>query len=169
MKASDATILTLRGDRGPDIGHWIDRWTERLSTALPVPPEIGASDPLPELIEEAPTPVVAICYREGIERLVACADAAPVAGAFLVAPRRGTPLEARDDPLPFPSVLVASRDDPDCEFERADAMGARWGSLVVDAGEAGRIDAASGRGPWPEGLMTLARFMSRLGGAPDRS
>ena len=165
MKVSDATILMLRGETRPGAGLWIDRWTDRLSTALAVPPPEGGDDCLPELIGEAPGPVVAIAYREGVERLLSVADEAPVCGAFLVAPPGGdalAALEQRDDPLPFPSILVASRDDPECAFERADAMGARWGSMVIDAGEAGRIDAASGRGPWPEGLMTFARFMSRL-------
>ena len=162
MKVSDATILMLRGDARPGAGLWIDRWADRLSTALPVPPVEDGDDCLPDLIGEAPGPVVAIAYREGVERLLAVADDAPVSGAFLVAPTNHEALEARSDPLPFPSILVASRDDPECDFERADAMGARWGSMLVDAGEAGRIDAASGRGPWPEGLMTFARFMSRL-------
>ena len=161
MKVSDATILTLPGTAPLDVGHWLERWTGRLSTALPVPAPSGA-DPLPELIGRAPGPVVAIAYREGIERLLDHADDTPVTGAFMVAPPGGTALEARDDPLPFPSILVASRDDPDCAFEAAEEMGARWGSLFVDAGEAGRLDAASGRGPWPEGLMVLAKFMSRL-------
>lgn len=166
MKVSDATILVIPGEAPLDDGHWIDRWTGRLSTALAVPsPEDGTPDPLPELIGQAPGPVVAIAYREGVARLLDHADGAPVAGAFLVAPRgeEGSgPLAERDDPLPFPSILVASRDDPDCDFASAEEMGARWGSLFIDAGEAGRLDGASGRGPWPEGLMVLAKFLSRL-------
>ena len=161
MKVSDVTILALPGDRPLDRGHWMERWAGRLSTALSVP-DPDPDDPLPGLIDAAPSPVVALAYREGIERLVAQADAHPVRAAFLVGPRGGTELEARVDPLPFPSVLVASRDDPLCPFDRAEEMGARWGSLFVDAGEAGELGTASGRGPWPEGLLTFARFLSRL-------
>ncbi|MEO0619886.1 MAG: alpha/beta hydrolase, partial [Pseudomonadota bacterium] len=66
------------------------------------------------------------------------------------------------DPLPFPSLLVASRTDPYCAFDIADDLGAAWGSLVIDAGDAGHINAASGHGPWPEGSMTFGKFISRL-------
>ena len=31
-----------------------------------------------------------------------------------------------------------------------------------DAGEAGHINGESGHGPWPEGLLTFGKFMSRL-------
>ncbi|MFB2608362.1 alpha/beta hydrolase, partial [Rhizobium phaseoli] len=37
-----------------------------------------------------------------------------------------------------------------------------WGSFLVDAGEAGHINADSGHGPWPEGTMVFAQFLSRL-------
>ena len=172
MKVSDATILMLAERGALDRGHWLDRWSSRLSTAVPVPP-VGSlapagerpdpdDDPLPEMIEGAPGPVIAVAYGEGVERLVRCAENAPVRGAFMVAPRPGGEAEARVDPLPFPSILVASRDDPNCPFDVAEGMGARWGSHVVDAGDAGRIDAASGRGPWPEGLMVFAKFLSHL-------
>ena len=162
MKVSDATILALPGATPLDDAHWIGRWTRRLSTALPVPAGDGGDDPLPRLIEGAPGPVVALAYHEGIERLVAHADEYPVRAAFMVGPRGGTSMEERIEPLPFPSILVASRDDPLCPFETAEAMGARWGSLFVDAGEAGELGSASGRGPWPEGLLTFARFLSQL-------
>ena len=166
MKVSDTTILLL-GDAGAlDDGHWMGRWGGRLSTAVPVPARVDGvdSDPLPEMIDGAPGPVVAIAYGEGVERLVRHAEATDgtLRGAFLVAPRPGGEAEARADPLPFPTVLVASRDDPACPYEVAETMGARWGSHVVDAGEAGRIDGASGRGPWPEGLMVFAKFLSHL-------
>jgi predicted alpha/beta hydrolase family esterase len=66
------------------------------------------------------------------------------------------------DPLPFPSLLVASRTDPYCAYDRADDFAHAWGSLTVDAGESGHINVASGHGPWPEGLMRLAGFLKGL-------
>ena len=171
MKVSDATILLL-GDAEPhDDGHWLDRWGGRLSTAIPVPAPGSLpnapdpdDDPLTTMIDGAPGPVVAIAYGDGVERLVRHAEATDgqLRGAFLVAPRPGGEAEARTEPLPFPSILVASRDDPSCPYDVAETMGARWGSHVIDAGEAGRIDGASGRGPWPEGLMVFAKFLSHL-------
>lgn len=168
MKVSDTTILMLGDADAHDHGHWFDRWSGRLSTAIPVPdhsPDDGDGDPLIDMVEGAPGPVVAIAYGAGVERLVRQADTltdAALRGAFLVAPRPGGEAEARADPLPFPSIVVASRDDPACTYDDAEAMGARWGSEVIDAGEAGRIDGASGRGPWPEGLMVFAGFLAHL-------
>ena len=57
--------------------------------------------------------------------------------------------------LPFPSVLVASRNDPYCRFERAQQMAADWGSQLHDAGEAGHINAESSLGDWPQGHALL--------------
>ena len=58
------------------------------------------------------------------------------------------------EPLPFPSLTIASRNDPFCAFEVAEDIAAAWGSLFIDAGEAGHINADSGTGPgrkarWP--------------------
>ena len=66
------------------------------------------------------------------------------------------------DPLPFPSITIGSRNDPFCAFDVAEDIAAAWGSLFIDAGEAGHINADSGYGPWPEGSMAFAQFLSRL-------
>jgi predicted alpha/beta hydrolase family esterase len=57
--------------------------------------------------------------------------------------------------LPFPAVLVSSRNDPYCSFERAQAMAADWGARCIDYGERGHINAESGLGTWPEGRAML--------------
>jgi predicted alpha/beta hydrolase family esterase len=58
-------------------------------------------------------------------------------------------------PLPFPSVLVASRDDPYCSFERATGFARAWGSRSIDLGRSGHVNADSGLGSWPEGHLLL--------------
>ena len=76
----------------------------------------------------------------------------PVAGAFLVAPPDVANAAIRPkhlmtfgpyprDPLPFPSVTIGSRNDPFCAFDVAEDIAAAWGSLFIDAGEAGHINA----------------------------
>ena len=96
-----------------------------------------------------------------------------VAGAFLVAPPDVANPAIRPkhlmtfgpyprEPLPFPSIVIASRDDSFCDFAVAEDIAAAWGSLFIDAGNSGHINAASGHGPWPEGSLTFARFLSRL-------
>jgi uncharacterized protein len=67
-----------------------------------------------------------------------------------------SPLPMR--PLPFPSIVVASSDDPYGAPEFASACAAAWGSRFVGIGPAGHINAASGYGEWPEGLRLLAQL-----------
>ena len=67
-----------------------------------------------------------------------------------------SPIERRA--LPFHSVLVASRDDPNCAFARAQGMAADWGAELVDIGNAGHINADSGLGDWPRGHELLHRL-----------
>jgi predicted alpha/beta hydrolase family esterase len=59
-------------------------------------------------------------------------------------------------------VVIASRNDPYGSFEVAEDAAAAWGSLFIDAGEVGHINAESGHGPWPEGSLTFAKFLSQL-------
>ena len=61
--------------------------------------------------------------------------------------------------LPFPSILVASRDDNRCPFELAAGLARDWGSEFVDAGHAGHLNAESGLGDWPQGHALLQRLM----------
>lgn len=60
--------------------------------------------------------------------------------------------------LPFPSLLVASRDDPHMAFARAWSLAHAWGSSFHDAGACEHINIASGHGPWPAGFALLDRL-----------
>ena len=66
------------------------------------------------------------------------------------------------DPLPFPSLVVAGSNDPYCAYGKAAEMARAWGAELVNAGEAGHLNAASGYGPWPDGVMRLAVFLRGL-------
>jgi predicted alpha/beta hydrolase family esterase len=92
-------------------------------------------------------------------------------GALLVAPADvdsplRTPEEVRSfSPiplarLPFPSIVVASTDDPFASLERAAAFAAAWGSRLVTLEGAGHINADAGFGPWPEGRRLLAELLA---------
>jgi predicted alpha/beta hydrolase family esterase len=61
--------------------------------------------------------------------------------------------------LRFPSVLVASRNDPFCDFERARLFAHAWGSQFMDYGDSGHINADSGLASWPEGHVLLQDLM----------
>src|SRR5690606_9161419 len=110
----------------------------------------------------------------GVAAIAAAADdvSKRVAGAFLVAApdlkTQALPPQLKDfgpyrrSPLPFPAMLIASRNDAYGSFEFAEELGGDWGALLIDAGEAGHINADSGYGPWPEGSMAFANFLSKL-------
>ena len=93
---------------------------------------------------------------------------AKVRGALLVAPSDPEAPSYPEGPagfapmpllrLPFPSIVVASRDDPYLTIERAREFAAGWGSELVDIGDAGHVNAASGFGPWPTGYGLLQRL-----------
>ncbi|MCJ7993082.1 serine hydrolase family protein [Rhizobium cremeum] len=182
MKASDADILIIPGytNSGPD--HWQSRWQAKLSTARRVE-QAEWSKPVREdwvarvveEVEKSTRPVVLVAHSLGVPTAV---HAVPrignkVAGAFFVAPPDVANPAIRPkhlmtfgpyprDPLPFPSITVASRNDPFGAFEHADDIAGAWGSLLIDAGESGHINSDSGHGPWPEGTMVFAQFLSRL-------
>ena len=60
--------------------------------------------------------------------------------------------------LPFPSVLLASSNDPFCPLERARFFADAWGSELIDAGPRGHLNADSGLSDWPEAHLHLERL-----------
>jgi len=183
MKTAEADILIIPGfgDSGP--GHWQTRWEEKLSTARRViQPDWNRASraqwagTIAEAVNAAERPVVLVSHSSGTAAVPHAAKLfAPgkVAGGFLVGlsdwnREELLPGVAHDfaplprDPLPFPSLLIASRNDPYCDFEVAADHANAWGSELVDAGEVGHINIDSGHGPWPEGLLRFAGFLKRL-------
>ncbi|RYC12277.1 RBBP9/YdeN family alpha/beta hydrolase [Ciceribacter ferrooxidans] len=182
MKASDVDILIIPGytNSGPD--HWQSRWQAKLSTARRVeqaewskPVKEDWVDRVVEEVNASTRPVVLVAHSLGVATAI---HAVPrftgrIAGAFFVAPPDVANPQIRPkhlmtfgpyprDPLPFPSITVASRNDPFGAFEQTEDIANAWGSLLLDAGECGHINAESGHGPWPEGTMVFAQFLARL-------
>lgn len=51
--------------------------------------------------------------------------------------------------LPFPSIVAASTNDPLGQYDRIAALAHDWGSRLVDLGDVGHLNPASGYGAWP--------------------
>lgn len=182
MKIADTDILIVPGLGNSGPAHWQRRWAERFSTGRVVEqaewdrPDF--KDWLRTLQHEvmmATRPVVLIGHSLGVLAIAHAAQGfkdTKVRGALLVAvpdpEGENFPAEARDfarvptDPLPFPSLLVASSNDPLCTVTRAVDFATAWGSDFHVANDAGHINVASGHGPWPEGLMMFTRLMQRI-------
>src|SRR5574337_440929 len=58
--------------------------------------------------------------------------------------------------LPFASVVAASRNDPLGRFDRVAELARDWGSELVDLGEVGHLNPASGYGEWPRAEEFIA-------------
>lgn len=183
MRTSDCDILIIPGysNSGPD--HWQSRWERQLSTARRVE-QASWDDPkksewaarIVGEVGRATRPVVLVAHSLGVVAVAHAAErlkGSRVKGAFLVGlpdvDDPNSPLKIDGgfapiprDPLPFPSVLVASRNDPYCAYDKAEDIAYAWGSAIVDAGESGHINTDAGFGPWPEGLMRFAGFLKKL-------
>lgn len=61
-------------------------------------------------------------------------------------------------PLPFPALVAASRNDPLAEFGKVAQLAEAWGAELHDAGAVGHLNPPAGFGPWPEGLELIARL-----------
>ena len=91
-----------------------------------------------------------------------------IKGALLVAPPNpdgpNFPCEATGFlPLPtkalaFPSIVVASGNDPYAGLEFGRSCADTWGSRFVNAGAVGHINASSGLGVWPEGFSLFQQL-----------
>jgi uncharacterized protein len=60
--------------------------------------------------------------------------------------------------IPFPTIAITSSNDVYVTLERANQFARAWGSELINIGEAGHINVASGFGPWPEGLTYLKQL-----------
>ena len=182
MKVSEAEILIVPGYGSSGEEHWQTRWEDRLSTARRVEQADWMNPVLDHwtarIIREvsvATRPVVFVAHSLGVATVLHALPkiGAKVAGAFFVAPpdladpaRLPADLSAfgpyPTERLPFPAITIASRNDPYSAFETVERLTENWGSLLIDAGESGHINVDSGHGPWPEGTMVFAEFLSRL-------
>lgn len=165
------TLLIVPGLYGSCARHW-QTWLEyRLPAARRVLQAnweradiVQRADMLEKTVARQSARVVLAAHSFGC---LASAAAAPriaerIAGALLVAPcdpqRFGIEERLMSGSPPFPSLLVASRNDPWMSFPRAESWAERWGSRLVDAGYKGHINVASGHGPWPEVLPLIAEL-----------
>jgi predicted alpha/beta hydrolase family esterase len=134
---------------------------------------------LTEAVTRATRPVVLVAHSLGTSLTMRWSSeqaghAKKVAGAFLVAPTDRDRFDASPtspvrgwgpmilEPLPFPSMVMASRNDDRVSFDRAREFAKAWGAALVDAGDLGHIGSASKLGLWPFGLFYFGQFVGSL-------
>lgn len=188
-------ILLVPGLYGSGPGHWQTIWEEQHDRCSKV--ELGRPDDphrntwinnLNLAIRHARRPVVLVAHSLGCLAVAWWArfeqreweqrgEASPVVGALMVAPPEVDffPLDERigrfaptpTDPLPFPSVLVASHNDPWMGFHTSKALAARWGSTLVDGGDAGHLNAESQLGEWTFGWELVSGLIEQTAGSSE--
>jgi len=182
----DFSVLILPGLGGAGEDHWQSHWQKafpefvRVQQADWEQPDYADWAPrLTDAVSKAPRPVVLVAHSLGTSLTMRWpfdqpAAAKRVAGALLVAPsdrdrwRVGDPSGPRGfgpmilKRLPFPSAVVASRDDDRVSFERAQEFARAWGSTFFDAGHHGHLGSAAKLGLWPQGLVFFGQFLATL-------
>lgn len=184
MRTSDADILIIPGLGGSGPDHWQSRWDAKLPTARRVVqsdwdrPELHAwRDRILEEVARAERPVILVAHSLGVRAAIHAAPllaaSSKVKGAFLVAPPSAEVLAGiaavdpafaapPGEPLPFPALMIASRNDPFGPYGASANLALALGAELADAGYSGHINIESGHGPWPEGLMRFAGFLKTL-------
>lgn len=175
---AESTVLILPGlgDSGPD--HWQSHWEREDPTCrrvrqaewdAPVRSDWVAG--LDAAIDAVEWPVVLVGHSTGCALVAHWAASVTsrryslVRGALLVAPSDPDSSYYPPEPqgfsplplvrLPFPTVVVASTNDPYLSVARAREYAEAWGSRYIKLMDAGHINVAAGFGPWPEGRALL--------------
>jgi len=177
-----ATVLVLPGWQNSGPRHWQTLWEQQNPIFLRVqqrdwefPHRDWWVERINAEVKQAPAPIVFAAHSLGCIALghwcksASPADLAKIKGALLVAPvdidGKEAPKQTKDfapasrDLLPFPSIVVASSNDPYISLARAREYARAWGSRFVDIGAAGHINGESGLGDWPEGKRLLRHLI----------
>lgn len=177
------TVLIVPGLNGSNDTHWQTLWEDSRSDCVRA--SLGSwSNPRPELwiprldaaVYGCPGDVILVAHSLGCITTAHWAQQHEetarqrIRGALLVAPCDPERPNARPElarfapiprePLPFPSVLVASTNDPYMRIDRARELARSWASSFIDIGMHGHINSDSGLGRWEFGLDLLDEIFS---------
>lgn len=180
------TVLIVPGLRDHVPQHWQTLLAARLQHVQTVPPmgrlDLNCQDRV-DAIEAAVAaidgPVVIVAHSGGCVMVAHWARQtalhARVRGALLATPPDfdapmpdGYPTLADLDvsgwlpvprqPLPFPSLVATSDNDPLGALARVQALAKEWGSQQVHLGSVGHLNPASGYGEWPQAEDLIRRL-----------
>jgi predicted alpha/beta hydrolase family esterase len=173
---SDATVVLVPGLRGHVEDHWQTRLAASLPGARMVTP-LGRTYPglqsrvtlLDQAVRDAGGPVILVAHSAGVlvtahwaarfspTRVVGALLATPPALATELPPEYPSIDELRAHgwlpiprgPLPFPSIVATSDDDPLGNPVRVRALAKAWRSRLHPLGAVGHLNPVSGYGDWP--------------------
>jgi len=171
-KIMNTKALILPGIGNSDPDHWQSFWEEKNPSFVRIqqrdwnnPICKEWSENLEGTLSRLGSNVVLIAHSLACTLVAhwALSTNQKVQGAFLVAPPNpdgpNFPEEALGfSPmpliqLPFPSIVVASTNDPYGSVEFAESTATAWGSRFISVGSIGHINSQSGLGEWKEGFL----------------
>ncbi|GAB2483253.1 alpha/beta hydrolase [Comamonas humi] len=179
--SEQATILIVPGLRDHVAEHWQTLLAAQLPKVRTVPPleqdKLSCAarvEAIERTLAGIDGPVIIVAHSAGSMMVVHWAQQAtrPIQGALLAAPAdMETPMPAGYPtveqlgangwlpiplkPLPFPSIVAGSSNDPLAQLERARGFAAAWGSRFVELGAVGHLNPASGYGEWPRAMELI--------------
>ena len=174
-------MIMLPGIGGSGDAHWQTAW-ERVYTHFtrfaPVSweqPELGDwMQALERAIRDCEQPPVLVAHSLSCLLVAHWASEfrSEIAGAFLVCvpdpngpefPSAAVSFRAApSNSLRFPSLIVASTNDPYGTMDYVRRRSLEWRAGLVVAGTLGHINASSGLGDWPQGRGRLDAFCAAL-------
>lgn len=175
-------LLPGIGGSGPD--HWQSHWERSDPDMTRFAPSDwdrpGLADwceALDRAVDALDQPPILVAHSLACLLVVHWAAAARetlVSGAMLVAvPDPSGPAfpdaarsfaQVPEQTLPFPSLIVASVNDPYGTVDHSERRARQWGSRLIAMGPLGHINAASNLSDWPAGGELLAAFRAELEG-----
>jgi predicted alpha/beta hydrolase family esterase len=167
-------VILVPGLHDSGAGHWQTLWQAAHPEFYRVHQDDWSNPDLPAWAAKVdavraldPRPALLVAHSFGcLASLYSIAnDPRGVAGAFLAAPadpeKFGVAAMLPVHALHCPTMLISSRDDPWMRAEHAALWARRWGSVQIDVGALGHINAESGLGDWQFGLEALQLLYDR--------
>jgi predicted alpha/beta hydrolase family esterase len=174
-------MITLPGIHGSGASHWQTIWEraethfKRFHPASWDQPDLGDwISSLERSVQSCREPPVLVAHSLAglLVAHWASRSSCKIAGAFLVSvpdpkgaqfPGAATPFQQTPaKPLSFPSLLIASTDDPYGSLDYARQLSVEWQSRLVVAGALGHINESSNLGDWPQGRALLDAFCAGM-------
>ncbi|MDR7210024.1 alpha/beta hydrolase [Flavobacterium piscis] len=179
----DTNLLLLPGLGNSGEKHWQTFWHNKFENSIRVVQDNWDEPVLEEWLErlnqeilKLTGPTILVAHSLAVSLVLhwaASNNNKNIVGALLVAPadvdspqhtpeciRNFSPMPIYK--LPFPSIVVASENDPYASFERKEYFARIWGSDFVNVGQKGHINSDSDLKYWDEGQLILQQLIEKI-------
>lgn len=167
-------VLIVPGLRNSDENHWQSYWQKNIPGSQRISlPEWNTPDlakwkqGIREALQAQEKPAVLIAHSFGTLASASIAQEFPekISALFLVAPADPDKFQIAaqlpQQPLPVPTQIIASSNDPWLTEAKAAYWALLWGADYYRFKNVGHINSDSNLGEWPEGIGHLQRLLHK--------